>query len=122
MSDTSTYAYRQAELQYNSIVELLAAAQDAEDTAEELYNTPLSVATRSAWRAAGPPLLPTEYELLLCTGGPAVRVTGDLDDNFEPITATMKYQDWGTPWTDFHTADESKLLAFASYFYYAPAT
>lgn len=116
----STYAYQQAELQYNCIVELLAAAQDAEDPADELRQLPLSVTTRSAWGSAGSPLLPAEYELLLCTGGPAVRVTGDLDDDFEPVTATMQHQDWGTPWTDFHTADESKLLAFSSHFYYAP--
>jgi hypothetical protein len=30
------------------------------------------------------------------TGGPAVRITGDLADYGEPETASIEYQDWFT--------------------------
>jgi len=43
---------------------------------------------------------PVEYEILLCTGGPAVRIRGHLDQYSQPSTARIEHQDWGTPWTE----------------------
>lgn len=61
------------------------------------------------------------YEILLSTGGPAVRITGQLSEHGEPETAALQWQDWGTLWTelDVSTDDLAALLDFASYFYFA---
>jgi len=62
----------------------------------------------------------TTYEILLCTGGPAVRIIGDLDDNKQPESANLQYQDWFTPWIDYylHDDEEQVLLRFAQNFYF----
>jgi len=58
--------------------------------------------------------------ILLSTGGPAARIIGRLNDYNEPETATLQYQDWGTPWTTYPTTAENEytLLQFAAFFYY----
>ena len=43
------------------------------------------------------------YEILLCTGGPAARIVGELNEDGEPTTARLEHQDWGTPWTEYPT-------------------
>lgn len=58
------------------------------------------------------------FELLLTTGGPAVRIMGELDDNCEPDRAWLEVQDWGTPWTQYFPADQDTLLAYARCFYF----
>lgn len=61
-----------------------------------------------------------QYFILLCTGGPAVRIVGNLDDHNEPETARLEYQDWGTPWTAYpcRSDDEDALLEYARYYYF----
>ena len=59
------------------------------------------------------------YELLLGTGGPAVRIVGKLNEHGEPETAELQGQDWGTPWERTENQDEDTLLQFAQYFYFA---
>lgn len=44
---------------------------------------------------------PTEYRILLCTGGPACQIAGQLNEHCEPETAVMQVQDWFQPWTEF---------------------
>ncbi len=82
---------------------------------------------RSGWYAAGMPDLdafPAEYTILLCTGGPAVRIIGELDQYGEPETARLEHQDWGTPWTEYYADhmprddQETALLTYARQFYY----
>ncbi|MDR6858912.1 hypothetical protein J2W96_005244 [Variovorax guangxiensis] len=43
-----------------------------------------------------------EFEILLCTGGPTVRIVGDLDHHGEPDRARIEYQDWFEPWREAH--------------------
>lgn len=62
-------------------------------------------------------LAPFGYELLLATGGPAVRIVGDLDDNCEPETARLEVQDWGEPWTEV-ARDTEALMAYVRCFYF----
>lgn len=57
------------------------------------------------------------YELLLGTGGPAIRIVGDLNRYGEPGSARLEVQDWFKPWTEHHAADSDVLLAYASCFY-----
>jgi hypothetical protein len=100
--------------------ELAALLQDAgEFTSEEeardaLYNLPLSVEYRSGWVSPGAEMLPEEFCILLCTGGPAVRIIGELDDYNNPRRAYLECQDWGTPWTQYHGASSETLRHFAS--------
>jgi hypothetical protein len=62
---------------------------------------------------------PSEFEILLCTGGPAVRILGDLGEHGQPTRAYMQYQDWGTPWTDHcESGAGDTLLKYAAHFFY----
>ena len=65
-------------------------------------------------------MLASEYEVLLCTGGPAVRIRGDLSGHFEPETVRLECQDWFIAWerisTDFGEAEA--LLRFVELFYF----
>lgn len=122
-------AHAQAMAHLDTIMELiqrLRAAQDAGDETEEaavreeIENLPLEVLVRSGWLRPGEAMEPVEYQILLTTGGPAVRIVGDLGRYGEPTTAVLQYQDWGTPWAVYlaHDAEEQALLEFARLFYY----
>lgn len=93
-----------------------------EDKAREaIHEDPLSVQVRNAgWRNPGADSdsKPDEYEILLCTGGPAVRIVGNLSEHCEPETARIEFQDWYTPWQEWTGASESVLLEYAKEFYF----
>lgn len=137
----------QALAQFQSIAEMVKAlnaadkarehnsGRDTETACEEarqaIEEDALSVQVRSAWYSPGSRranVSPAEYEILLCTGGPAVRIIGDLNEHGEPENAKLQHQDWGTPWTDWNGRDtipatwpeiEPTLLAYARTFYFA---
>jgi hypothetical protein len=95
------------------------------DTADELrehaQEMALSVACRCGWYCPGGDgqrAEPKEYQVLLSTGGPALRIVGELSEHCEPTSARLEHQDWGTPWTEYHEADSDNLLRFASVFYF----
>ena len=90
---------------------------DQEQAREAVQNDPLEVAVRSGWEQPGAELEPAEYYILLCTGGPAVRITGALDEHGEPVTARLEFQDWFTYW-ERYPADEQDLLTYARLFVY----
>ena len=101
-------------------LEEAAGEYDSQDEAEQaIQDDPLSVEVRSGWMTPGEELTPSEFCILLCTGGPAVRIVGELDDNGEPSRAWMEYQDWGTPWTEYVEAGSTTLLDYARRFYFA---
>lgn len=90
---------------------------------EMIEESPLEVSVRSDWYALGDEedgIKPAEYKILLCTGGPAVRIKGRLDGYQNPETAQLEYQDWGTPWTRYPLTEEdiSALLTYAGCFYF----
>ena len=60
------------------------------------------------------------YILTLAGGGPAARLTGELDGRHTPTTATVEYQDWFTPWIPYDATREqdAALLEFAQLFYF----
>lgn len=68
----------------------------------------LSVDVRSGWRTAGDAwdgskwvLEAEEFQILLSTGGPAVRIVGDLGLCNQAEAPRLEHQDWGTPWTEW---------------------
>jgi len=90
-----------------------------DDALEQIQEDPLTIDVRSAWEPAGTTISPAEYQILLCTGGPAARIIGELGTYNEPVTARLEYQDWFTQWELHHAADEAILLKYAEQFYYS---
>ena len=91
---------------------------DEEKAREAIRKGPLSVKVRSDWHTPGDEAEASEFCILLCTGGPAVRICGDLGNYSEPTRAYMQCQDWFTPWTDYLQTDSNVLLAYAREFWY----
>ena len=89
---------------------------------EDIQNDALSVEVRSGWTPLGDvPFRAEEFMILLCTGGPAVRIVGELGEHNEPEWARLEYQDWFTPWTPraCTTEEESAaLLTYCQQFYF----
>ncbi len=89
---------------------------------QKISEDPLSIQVRSGWYSPGEPdQVPEEFEILLGTGGPAVRIVGDLDMHGEPMRARLETQDWGTPWTEYRGAwgdGGDVLLTYARQFVY----
>jgi len=97
--------------------------EDARDEAQQaIHEDSLSVEVRSGWHTPGgdDDSDDGEYRILLCTGGPAVRIIGDLGPFAEPDSARIEYQDWFTPWIPLpiNGDDEDVLLAYARTFYF----
>lgn len=95
--------------------------EDAVDARERITESALSVEVRSPWYAPGEgvrrmgtdsvyPLAPAEYCILLSTGGPALRLMGDLSEHGEPESARLEAQDWGTPRTEIRIGDLAERL------------
>jgi hypothetical protein len=93
---------------------------DAEQARERLTESILDLQVRSDWHAPGEESEPTDFMILLSTGGPALRIRGELGRYNQPERAWLEYQDWGTPWTEYYgdNLDTDALLAFAAYFYF----
>jgi hypothetical protein len=95
----------------------------ADEARQRIEEDPLSVQVRSGWYnpgASDEDRRPEEFEILLCTGGPACRIVGRLDANLEPESARIQHQDWGTPWTEFFPEGDVRdaLLTYARCFYF----
>ncbi len=116
-------AASQAKAQADSIVEMVEALEKAQEDGEaELYGDmmdedeirqaiqedALSVEVRSSWHSPGfEDSKPDKFNILLCTGGPAVRIIGDLSEHGEPDgTHIVQYQDWFTGWENYPTTTE----------------
>jgi hypothetical protein len=85
---------------------------------QRIEEDPLSLQVRSGWTSLGEELKAEEFELLLGTGGPAVRIIGYLDQYGNPDNPRLQVQDWFQPWTDYLLADEDTLLTYCGCFYF----
>jgi hypothetical protein len=104
--------------------EELAELEDAagectdEDAARDnIQEDLLEVQVRSRWTNPGETLEVGEFMIRLCTGGPAVRIVGELDRGV-PCRAWLDYQDWGTPWTRWFGASSDALCEYAAHFFF----
>jgi hypothetical protein len=126
-------AEKQAKAKLKRIHALVGRLKIAEQQAQEgpdetdaarnsIHEHPLCVETRSGWMPIGHPDRdqPEEYRILLCSGGPAVRITGDLNEYGEPANVRLQYQDWFTPWIDYplNCDDGQAVLAYVQQFYF----
>jgi len=106
-------------------VELHELEEDAGDceshdeALERIHNDPLSVEVRSGWHEPGGDNTPSEFRIVLCTGGPHVELLGDLDEYGQPDRVYMRYADWGES-GEYHgeNFDHDALLAYAQCFYF----
>lgn len=108
-------AERLAELE-----ELAGDVCECDEAAQRIHEDALSVEVRDDWRAAGDDSGdPTEFRIVLCTGGPHVQIRGELNGTM-PTRAWLEYQDWGTPMTERvnQPGDEDALLAYAREFWF----
>ena len=90
-----------------------------EDHLININSSPLEISVRDGWRSVERKEgddVPAEYQILLSTGGPAFRIVGRLDRYAEPESATLQFQDWGTPWVDVW--EGKNTLKYASTFYF----
>lgn len=100
-----------------------AEYDDADELRDRLQEMPLSVQVRSDWHypsATDDSARPAQFNILLTTGGPALRIIGKLSEYGGPETVNLEWQDWGTPWTRIALSQEQEkhVLSFAGQFYY----
>jgi len=113
---TDNRVKEQAVAQYENIkrmVENVKNAKTEEGRAEAeqvIQEDPLSIQIRSGWFTPGESAEPEEFEILLCTGGPAVRIIGQLNQYGEPESANLQYQDWFTKWETCVVEMENDIL------------
>lgn len=87
-----------------------------EDAEQRIHEDALSIEVRSGWTVPGGEMEAEEFNILLTTGGPAVRIIGELRDG-EPYRAWLEVQDWGTPWTEYYETGMTDIcLAYARCF------
>lgn len=110
------HAIENAKCWYESICEAIGSGEDA---LNDLAESVLDVCYRSAWESARGDLTPAEFYILLTTGGPALRIRGEIDQYGSPCNCIMEWQDWGTPWTEYLDADKDVLRQFADRLVYA---
>jgi len=132
MSDNSR---QQAFAQVEGIVEMVKRLENARESGDQqaidearnlIHSDPLSVQVRTAWedpnRLQKPDIdvQPHEYKILLCTGGPAVRIIGNLNEYGRPRNAYVEHQDWNEPWTKIALSEEEAqtVIEYARHFYY----
>ena len=98
-------AERQAQAQLESIVAMVAALRMADNDDElegaeaTIRDDALSIEVRGDWHPLDTEYAEaSEFKIELCTGGPAVRIVGQLNRHCEPEEAHIEYHDWFTPW------------------------
>jgi len=129
----SKQSLEQAKAQLEGIQSLIDELQNAEDSGdheavdearERIYEDPLSVEVRTDWaspsRFMSDNVSPDEYRITLCTGGPAVAITGSLGRHGTPSSAVIEHNDWFGSWESYLLNDDEEevVLQYARCFYY----
>jgi hypothetical protein len=102
------------------LAELEAAAGDCEsreDAEQRITEDPLSLEFRSGWVTNRDEMEPEEFCLLLSTGGPAVRIVGEIRDG-QAHNPRLEAQDWFTQWTEYRGYETSVLETYCNCFYF----
>jgi len=94
----------------------------AERIEDAMRDAPLSVEVREGWKEPGDgaSLDPEQFRILLTTGGPALRIMGELNHG-EPSRCWLEHQDWGATWSRYFSRSTERvaaLLWFASLFWF----
>lgn len=132
MSSKDDHGLSNALAGYGNLREMVAELEKAagectsqDDARERIQEDALEICVRTGWHSpTGDRVAPEEFYILLSTGGPALRIRGELNEHCEPSRAWLEYQDWGTPWTrlvtdsDGDTVCQATLLTYAHQFYF----
>lgn len=103
----------------SELIDQAGECESREDAEQRIQEDPLSIEVRSGWYTPGKTdNKPAEFMILLTTGGPAVRIMGELDEYGQPDRAWLEAQDWFKPWTQYLGADQSVLLTYCQQFYF----
>ncbi len=116
----------------DELAELKQAAGECtsrEEAEVRILEDALSVEVRSGWVEPGVTEFDAEeFMILLATGGPAVRIIGELGQYGDPSRARLQVQDWFTPWTEYlghsvsdterEPVDQDVLLTYCRCFYF----
>lgn len=108
------------EEELKELEEAAGDCSDYEQAERRIQEDPLSVQVRSDWHYPGSEgNEATEFQILLCTGGPAVKIEGTLDHG-EPDSAEIYYQDWFTSWEELGLTSEEEeiVLDYCRCFYF----
>jgi len=98
-----------------NLKEAAGGCEDKEQAQQRIEEDPLSIELGGWWIPSSSPRA-TEYRILLTSGGPAVRIVGELGWFHEPTTAKLEVQDWFKPWTEYR-CEESVLLEYVAQLY-----
>jgi len=89
-----------------------------DEVEQTIQEDPLCIELNGTWSLGKAPVANKAY-ILLCTGGPAVRIVCELDDNMQADRAYLQYQDWGTPWIDYYeSGSNDTLLDYCNQLYF----
>lgn len=93
---------------------------DTDEARQAIQEHPLEIAVKSGWHAPGENGDDDEFMILLCTGGPAVRIVGELDQYKQPARAWIECQDWFINWQEWYgeNFDADLLLQYCQEFYF----
>ena len=93
---------------------------DTDAARQAIEEDALSVEVRSGWHTPGVVDDDEEFEILLTTGGPALRIVGDLDQYNQPKRPRLEMQDWFIPWQEVVLDSEgyAALRAYCAVFYF----
>ena len=122
-------AERQALAQIESIEDMVEnlknAIEEGDDCAKDnarqtISEDPLSIQVREDWHSPSEKGENTEFNILLCWGGPAVRIVGDIGLDSEPENVRVEYQDWFTGWEEYRMTEEQEeaVLTYCRQFYF----
>lgn len=116
-SDVETMRDDVAQLIEDETLEPSDFEWDEDDARQTIQDDALEVQVRGDWHNPGDEdaSKPSEFYILLCTGGPAVRIMGELNSHGEPDRAWIEHQDWGTPWTHLCGLDSDQTEALLTY-------
>jgi hypothetical protein len=106
--------------EFGDLVDAAGDCEDRDDAERRIQEDPLSIEIRSGWHSPGETLEPEDFQILLTTGGPALRIIGELDEHREPHRAWLEHQNWFKPWTEYHGegCDQDTLLTYCQQFYF----
>jgi len=127
------HAEQNARAWLESIIEMVAPLVDEDDedgdsddeakqkAREAITESVLSVGVRdTTFRTPGDTTVePDEFEILLSTGGPALRIVGNLGRFNAPEAIELQKQDWFKPWTAMTLSHEEReaVQLFVEQFY-----
>lgn len=90
---------------------------DKQNAMAAIREDALGVAVRSSWQLISesgqntgdcPDMTPTEYMIELSTGGPATRLTGEMDSDYNPESVYLEYSDSQHGWSKFMLRDDEE--------------